>query len=104
MMHKIYNLQKEAHEAYSVLNFPKGGIAFLIAGPVLISCAVVAPLIAFCNVTLSAFYFNVTKDTLYADLPDLKQRRAVLTVLQHVGELLQNVRYTLKIADRSSTR
>ncbi|KAH7104986.1 isoleucyl-tRNA synthetase [Auriculariales sp. MPI-PUGE-AT-0066] len=68
MMHKIYNLQKEAHEAYSTLSFAR----------------VVAPLISFCNVTLSAFYFNVTKDTLYADVSDFQRRRAVLTVFEYI--------------------
>ncbi|KZV99615.1 isoleucyl-tRNA synthetase [Exidia glandulosa HHB12029] len=68
LMHEIYGVQKEAHEAYLSLNFPK----------------VVTSLVNFCNVTLSAFYFNITKDTLYADSADAQPRRAALTVFEHV--------------------
>ncbi len=42
----------------------------------------------FCAVDLSAFYFDVSKDTLYCDLPSAPQRRAVRTVLDHVFESL----------------
>ncbi|EJD54726.1 isoleucyl-tRNA synthetase [Auricularia subglabra TFB-10046 SS5] len=68
MMHEMYELQREAHAAYATLNFPK----------------VVTSLVNFCNVTLSAFYFNITKDSLYADVADAPRRRAALTVFDHV--------------------
>ncbi|KZV90049.1 anticodon-binding domain of a subclass of class I aminoacyl-tRNA synthetase [Exidia glandulosa HHB12029] len=68
LMHEIYGIQKEAHEAYLSHNFPK----------------VVTLLVTFCNATLSAFYFNITKDTLYADSADAQPRRAALTVFEHV--------------------
>ncbi len=42
----------------------------------------------FCAVDLSAFYFDVSKDSLYCDRPDLLQRRAIRTVLDHVFECL----------------
>ncbi|HLI22389.1 MAG TPA: class I tRNA ligase family protein, partial [Stellaceae bacterium] len=41
-----------------------------------------------CAVDLSAFYFDVRKDSLYCDAPDAGRRRAVRTVLDHVFEHL----------------
>jgi isoleucyl-tRNA synthetase len=41
-----------------------------------------------CAVDLSAFYFDVRKDSLYCDAPDALRRRATRTVLDHVFEHL----------------
>jgi isoleucyl-tRNA synthetase len=41
-----------------------------------------------CAVDLSAFYFDVRKDSLYCDAPDSSRRRAVRSVLDHVFECL----------------
>ena len=38
----------------------------------------------FCAVELSAFYFDVRKDSLYCDRPDGDRRRAVRTVMEHL--------------------
>ncbi|MCK5659306.1 MAG: isoleucine--tRNA ligase [Alphaproteobacteria bacterium] len=38
----------------------------------------------FCSKELSAFYFDVCKDTLYCEALDSPKRRAILTVLDHV--------------------
>ena len=38
----------------------------------------------FCNADLSAFYFDVRKDSLYCDRPDALRRRATRTVLDHL--------------------
>jgi len=43
---------------------------------------------AFCNNELSAFYFDIRKDRLYCDRPDMFERRATRTVLAHVLECL----------------
>ncbi|MGH6983626.1 MAG: isoleucine--tRNA ligase [Stellaceae bacterium] len=43
---------------------------------------------AFCAVDLSAFYFDVRKDSLYCDLPGDLRRRAVRTVLDRVFDAL----------------
>jgi len=43
---------------------------------------------AFCSSDLSAFYFDVRKDTLYCDAPTLPRRRAVRTVLDHLHRCL----------------
>jgi isoleucyl-tRNA synthetase len=36
----------------------------------------------FCNTDLSAFYFDIRKDSLYCDRPDSKRRRAARTVME----------------------
>jgi isoleucyl-tRNA synthetase len=42
----------------------------------------------FCNQNLSAFYFDIRKDRLYCDRPDLYERRATRTVLAKILECL----------------
>ncbi len=42
----------------------------------------------FCAVDLSAFYFDVRKDSLYCDRPDSRRRRAARTVLDHLFHCL----------------
>lgn len=42
----------------------------------------------FCAVDLSAFYFDVRKDSLYCDRPDSVRRRATRTVMVHLFECL----------------
>ncbi|MBU0799527.1 MAG: class I tRNA ligase family protein, partial [Alphaproteobacteria bacterium] len=42
----------------------------------------------FCNNDLSAFYFDIRKDRLYCDRPDLFERRACRTVMFHIYDYL----------------
>ena len=42
----------------------------------------------FCAVDLSAFYFDIRKDSLYCDRPDATRRRACRTVLDHIYSCL----------------
>jgi isoleucyl-tRNA synthetase len=42
----------------------------------------------FCATDLSAFYFDIRKDSLYCDRPDATRRRAVRTVLDHLHRCL----------------
>src|SRR3546814_10358552 len=42
----------------------------------------------FCAVDLSAFYFDIRKDSLYCDRPDSLRRRACRTVLDRLFECL----------------
>ena len=44
----------------------------------------VTSLTHFANITLSSLYFDITKDSLYADALQSRERRAVITVLQEV--------------------
>jgi hypothetical protein len=46
--------------------------------------AVMNSLVYFANVTLSSLYFDVRKDSLYADSINSLERRGVLTVLEKV--------------------
>ncbi|KAF0145649.1 MAG: isoleucyl-tRNA synthetase [Rhodospirillaceae bacterium] len=46
--------------------------------------ALFAELHAFCAIDLSAFYFDIRKDSLYCDRPDSLRRRSVRTVLDRV--------------------
>jgi isoleucyl-tRNA synthetase len=43
---------------------------------------------AFCAADLSAFYFDIRKDTIYCDRPDAPKRRAARTVLDHLHRCL----------------
>jgi isoleucyl-tRNA synthetase len=43
---------------------------------------------AFCAADLSAFYFDIRKDSIYCDRPDAMKRRAARTVLDHLHRCL----------------
>lgn len=45
----------------------------------------------FANITLSSFYFDITKDCLYANSTKSFERRAVVTVLEQVGQLVRSI-------------
>src|SRR3546814_1274176 len=53
----------------------------------------------FCAVDLSAFYFDVRKDSLYCDRPDSDRRRAVRTVRseEHTSELQSLMRISYAV-------
>jgi isoleucyl-tRNA synthetase len=42
----------------------------------------------FCNNELSSFYFDIRKDRLYCDRPDMFERRATRTVMMHIFDCL----------------
>ncbi|KAF8970187.1 tRNA synthetases class I-domain-containing protein [Flammula alnicola] len=68
VMHELYTLEQTALEGYASYNFPK----------------VIHALNNFVNNTLSAFYFDITKDCLYANSIQSHERRAVVTVLEQI--------------------
>ncbi|KAG8927819.1 isoleucine-tRNA ligase [Tulasnella sp. 418] len=72
VMHQLFQLEKRCKEGYESNNFAR----------------VVAALTSFANTTLSSLYFDITKDTLYADAPSTLQRRAVMTTF---NEILQTI-------------
>lgn len=58
----------------------------------------------FANVTLSSLYFDITKDCLYANAIDSLERRAVITVLEHVNSIsIYSILLLLKISKVLST-
>jgi len=68
IMHELYTLEQTALEGYRTYNFPK----------------VISALNNFANITLSSLYFDITKDCLYANSIQSRERRAVVTVLEYV--------------------
>lgn len=65
MLHRLAELDAVVHQAYADFDYK----------------TVVASLSAFMNTELSAFYFDVRKDTLYCDPPSSLQRKAALTTI-----------------------
>ncbi|KZS97143.1 isoleucyl-tRNA synthetase [Sistotremastrum niveocremeum HHB9708] len=75
VMHQLYLLEKTALESYALYNFPR----------------VVNSLSHFANITLSSFYFDIMKDSLYADAINSAQRRATVFVLRQVLSTMTHV-------------
>ncbi|GAA6026796.1 hypothetical protein JCM8097_005868 [Rhodosporidiobolus ruineniae] len=68
ILHELYELDQTAREAFAEYQFNKAYQA----------------LSTFSNSTLSSFYFDVTKDSLYADSKSSLSRRHIVHVLQKV--------------------
>ncbi|KAF6756285.1 isoleucyl-tRNA synthetase [Ephemerocybe angulata] len=75
IMHELYKLEQTALDGYTTYNFAK----------------VANALTHFTNITLSSFYFDITKDCLYADAINGTARRGVITVLNHILDSLTKV-------------
>ncbi|KAF8595528.1 isoleucyl-tRNA synthetase [Ceratobasidium sp. AG-I] len=75
VMHQLYVFEKTAHEAYSTYNFQK----------------VVHSVSAFANNTLSSLYFDIMKDTLYAESPDGPARRLAVSMMHEILRVLSSV-------------
>jgi isoleucyl-tRNA synthetase len=65
MLHRLYEVSRQVKEGYESYDFKK----------------VTSVLINFMTLDLSAFYFDIRKDTLYCDAPSSLRRKACLTVL-----------------------
>ena len=65
MLHKIYSLNKNFNKYFSNYDFHN----------------LYKELLNFCTVDLSAFYFDIRKDTLYCDLKDSFKRKSTLFLL-----------------------
>ncbi len=72
VLHRIAELDGEIREAYAGFDFNR----------------VYQNLLHFCNNDLSAFYFDIRKDSLYCDRPDATRRRACRTVMDAVFNTL----------------
>jgi len=75
VMHELYELEQVALTSYAQYNFPK----------------VISTLANFTNITLSSLYFDITKDSLYANSPSSLERRSTVTVLQLVLDTLVHI-------------
>ncbi|OYW57251.1 MAG: isoleucine--tRNA ligase [Hyphomicrobium sp. 32-62-53] len=72
MLHRLAELDHDIRHAYETYDFRK----------------VVALLSHFMNTELSAFYFDIRKDTLYCEAPSSVKRRAALTVVDHLCDAI----------------
>ncbi len=68
MLHRLFELDAEVREAYAGYDYRK----------------VIAVLSQFMNSELSAFYFDIRKDTLYCEAPSSVARKAALTVVDEL--------------------
>ncbi|HET6378778.1 MAG TPA: isoleucine--tRNA ligase [Methylocella sp.] len=68
MLHRLAELDGEVREAYAAFDYKRAA----------------ARLAAFLNTDLSAFYFDIRKDTLYCDPPSSVKRRAALEAVEQI--------------------
>jgi isoleucyl-tRNA synthetase len=68
MLHRLAELNDEIRAAYAQFDFKRA----------------VARLAAFLNTDLSAFYFDIRKDTLYCEPPSSEKRRAALEAIEQI--------------------
>ena len=68
MLHRLAELDADIREAYARFDYKR----------------VVARLSAFLNTDLSAFYFDIRKDTLYCDPPSSVKRHAALEAIEQI--------------------
>jgi isoleucyl-tRNA synthetase len=68
MLHRLAELDGEIRDAYAQFDYKR----------------VVARLTAFLNTDLSAFYFDIRKDTLYCEPPSSEKRRAALEAIEQI--------------------
>ncbi len=72
VLHRLADLDKVVREGYDGFEFKK----------------IARALVDFSNVELSAFYFDIRKDTLYCDAPSSLKRRASLSVIAKLFDCL----------------
>lgn len=70
MLHRLYELNKFINDAYDGFDFKR----------------ITRALIDFSIVELSAFYFDIRKDSLYCDAPSSQKRKAALHVVREIFE------------------
>ncbi|MFN3889331.1 MAG: isoleucine--tRNA ligase [Beijerinckiaceae bacterium] len=68
MLHRLTELDAQVREAYAAFDYKR----------------VIAAMSAFMTSDLSAFYFDVRKDSLYCDPPSSRTRRAALTAIEDI--------------------
>jgi len=72
MLHRVHELDGIVREGYDSFDFKR----------------IVAQLSNFMNIELSAFYFDIRKDSLYCDAPSSKKRKAALHVVKQLFDHL----------------
>ena len=85
VMHELYELETKAKESYENFNVHSGMTTMFARNHLLSPNAlVVQSLTSFSNSVLSALYFDVAKDVLYADDVNSVSRCVVVAVLENV--------------------
>ncbi|MGB3448132.1 MAG: isoleucine--tRNA ligase [Xanthobacteraceae bacterium] len=72
MLHELAEQDEVVRKAYAAFDYK----------------TVIASLATFMNSELSAFYFDIRKDTLYCDPPSSNARKAALTVIDHLCDAI----------------
>ena len=72
VLHRLAQLDEQVAAGYKAFDFQ----------------GVFSAIFNFCTVDLSAFYFDIRKDSLYCDAPDALRRRSARTVLEALSERL----------------
>jgi len=85
MMNELYQLERMAKEAYAGYRFPQGLWDNSLSRHLSKYFAVVTALDRFVKITLSSFYLDITKDTLYADDIASTRRRCIIWVMKEVS-------------------
>jgi isoleucyl-tRNA synthetase len=88
-MNELYKLDQTAADGYASYNFPKGETSSCSRNQRSLSSIVMNSLSNFANITLSSLYFDITKDCLYANDLQSVERRAVVTTLARVSDLVK---------------
>ncbi|MGL2348839.1 isoleucine--tRNA ligase [Helicobacter pylori] len=70
ILHRLYELDQLINQSYDVFDFKK----------------IMRALLDFSIIELSAFYFDIRKDSLYCDAPSSKKRKASLQVIREIFE------------------
>ncbi|MET3589609.1 isoleucyl-tRNA synthetase [Bartonella silvatica] len=68
ILHRLFELDQFIHHAYNAFDFKK----------------IMRALLDFSIIELSAFYFDIRKDSLYCDAPSSKKRKASLQVIREI--------------------
>lgn len=82
MLHELGKLQQTAQEAYEEFTFNKGRSG---AFGLVLTVSVLQGVASFASSTLSTFYFDVAKDTLYCDPVNGARRQAIIATQSHVS-------------------
>ncbi|WP_375703468.1 isoleucine--tRNA ligase [Bartonella sp. AD13SXNS] len=72
ILHRLFELDQLIHRAYDEFDFKK----------------IMRALLDFSIIELSAFYFDIRKDSLYCDAPSSKKRKASLQVVREIFECM----------------
>lgn len=94
VLHELSQLENDAVEAYDAFAFNRGDtdLQFVRSNA---DKSVLQSTTGFISATLSSFYFDAVKDTLYCQVPDSPDRLAVVATLCEVCRILLGMKDVL---------